>query len=118
MGPITNYTHADWPELETWLQLLCQPLENRDVPRFSSTPCNKELRVRKRRELTRLLSGGARASNEDHTLRHINPAIVRSGSGSEARMAHSDSLAGLTYLRSWRRQHQNTSFSDVEQTKI
>lgn len=57
----------------------------------------------------RLLTAGARASNEDHTLRHINPAIVRGGSGSEASMAHCD----LPSPQSSRRQHQDISCSAV-----
>jgi hypothetical protein len=93
----------------TRFQLLSQPPENRDVPRLCGTPCNKGLRATNWSALVRLLTAGARASNEDHTLRHINPAIVRGGSGSEASMTHCD----LPSAQSSRRQHQNISCSAV-----
>jgi hypothetical protein len=91
------------------LQLLSQPPENRNVPRICNTPRNKGLRATNRRALVRLLIGETRASNGDHTLRHINPVIVRGGSGSEASMPHCD----LTSLQSYRRQHRSVSCSAV-----
>jgi len=53
-------------------------------------PCDKGLRTTRRSGLVRLLRTGTLSSNEDHTLRHINPAIVRSGWGSEASMTQRD----------------------------
>lgn len=67
------------------MQLSSEPPGNCDVPRVCNTTCKKGLRDRRGGALVRLLIGRTRASNEDHTLRHINPAIVRGGSASEAR---------------------------------
>lgn len=84
------------------MQLLSEPPGNRDVPRVCNTACNKGPRDRPGAALERLLTGRTRASNEDHTLRHINPAIVRGGSGSEARTENSKALPVLQYQQTRR----------------
>lgn len=55
-----------------------------------SAACNNGVRTTNRSGLVRLLRTETRSSNEDHTMRHINPDIVRSGWGSEASMTQCD----------------------------